>query len=90
MTTRPASANTPVRNRALISSFSIFLRRNKLISKEVQQQYLNMLRFTRKLFHLPPFDHAALTKIQQELEACKSLAAKKWLIEKVAKLKSGR
>lgn len=75
---------------SLISSFSIFLRRNKLISKEVQQQYLNMLRFTRKLFHLPPFDHAALTKIQQELEACKSLAAKKWLIEKVAKLKSGR
>jgi hypothetical protein len=67
---------------SLIDSYSIFLRRNKLISKEVKQQYLNMLRFTRKLFLLAPYDKKGFEKTRLEIENCKSLTAKKWLLEK--------
>lgn len=71
---------------SLIGSYSIFLRRNKLISKEVKQQYLNMLRLTRKLYNVSIFGKKAVEKVGREIEACQSLAAKKWLLEKVAEL----
>ncbi|MBK9016821.1 MAG: hypothetical protein IPM82_23690 [Saprospiraceae bacterium] len=71
---------------SLIDSYSIFLRRNRLISRDVKQQYLNMLRFTRKLFLLAPFDKKGIEKTRQEIENCKSLAAKKWLLEKAGAL----
>lgn len=67
---------------SLIDSYRIFLRRNRLISKDIKQQYLNMLRFTRKLFLLPSYDKKALEKARQAIEGCKSLASKKWLLEK--------
>ncbi len=72
---------------SLIDSYRIFLRRNRLISKEVKQQYLNMLRFTRKLSQLAPFDKKGIEKVGLEIENCMSLAAKKWLLEKVGKLR---
>ncbi len=71
---------------SLIDSYSIYLRRNRLISKDVKQQYLNMLRFTRKLFQLAPFDKKGREKTRQEIENCKSLAAKKWLLEKAGEV----
>lgn len=67
---------------SLIDSYSIFLRRNRLISKEVKIQYQNMLRFTRKLFLLAPYDKKGIEKTRLEIEKCKSLTAKKWLLEK--------
>ncbi|MCU0348259.1 MAG: hypothetical protein MUC59_15060 [Saprospiraceae bacterium] len=67
---------------SLIDSYRIFLRRNRLISKEVKQQYLNMLRFTRKLSQLAPYDKKGIEKARQEIENCKSLTGKKWLLEK--------
>jgi len=73
---------------SLIDSYSIFLRRNRLISKEVKQQYLNMLRFTRKLFSLAPFDKKGIEKTLLEIENCKSLTAKKWLLEKAEEMAS--
>ncbi len=68
---------------SLIDSYRIFLRRNRLISKEVKQQYLNMLRFTRKLVLLSPFDKKGIEKTRLEIENCKSLTLKQWLLEKV-------
>jgi len=68
---------------SLIESFRIYLLRNKLISRDVRQQYSNVLRFTRKLFNLAPFDQEGLQKVKTQIEQCKALAAKKWLLEKV-------
>jgi len=72
---------------SLIDSFRIYLRRNKLISKEVRQQYMNVLRFTKKLSSVIPYDGKAIEKINAQIEGCKMLAAKKWLLEKAAELK---
>ena len=71
---------------SLIDSFRIYLRRNKLISKNVRQQYLNVLRFTKKLANIAPYDKKGVQKVKEQIEACKALADKKWLIDKVAEL----
>jgi len=72
---------------SLIDSFRIYIRRNKLISREVKQQYLNMLRFVKKLSGILPGDQQSIEKIQLQIDKCKALAGKKWILEKIEELK---
>ncbi len=72
---------------SLVDSFRIYLRRDRQISREVKQQYMNLIRFTRRLSRLAPGDQSSLQKIEQQVEDCKALAAKKWVQEKIAELK---
>jgi len=71
---------------SLLDSYSIYLRRNKFISREVKQQLMNGIRFTRKLSSLAPYDKRGIQKLKDQINNCKALAAKKWLIEKVDEL----
>lgn len=68
---------------SLVDSFRIYLRRNRLISKDEKQRHLNLLRFTRKLATLAPYDQAGKEKLRLQIEKCKALAAKKWLLGKL-------
>ncbi len=68
---------------SLLESFGVYVRRNRTISADVQQQYLNVLRFTRRLSNLPPGDRAALQKLKTQLIDCKAVAAKDWLLSKM-------
>ena len=68
---------------SLIDSFRIYLRRNRTISKEVRQQYMNVLRFVKKLASLAPYDTKGLEKTKQQIQECKALADKNWILEKV-------
>ena len=72
---------------SLLDSFRIYLRRNQQISREVKQQYLNVIRFARKLSRINPGDEKRLLKIEQQVQNCKTLAARQWLQEKIAELK---
>ena len=71
---------------SLIDSFRIYIRRNKIIPREVKQQYLNMLRFVKKLSSTIHGDKKAIEKIHSQIDKCKALAGKKWILEKVAEL----
>lgn len=71
---------------SLTDSFRIYIRRNKIISREVKQQYLNLLRFVKKLSSTIPGDKKALDKIRGQIAKCKALAGKKWILEKVEEL----
>lgn len=71
---------------SLAESFRIYLQRNKLISKEVRQQYLNVLRFTKKLSNIRPGDEAAIARIRQQINDCKALADKSWILQKLEEL----
>ena len=71
---------------SLIDSFRIYIRRNKIISREVKQQYLNVLRFVKKLSSTIPGDKKSVDKIKAQIDKCKALADKKWILEKVAEL----
>ncbi|MCB0549757.1 MAG: hypothetical protein KDD19_19450 [Phaeodactylibacter sp.] len=71
---------------SLAESFRIYLRRKREISRDVRQQYMNVLRFVRKLSRLDPRDQAAIGRTRKEVEECNALAAKKWVLEKVEEL----
>ena len=71
---------------SLIDSFRIYIRRNKIISREVKQQYLNLLRFVKKLSSTIPGDKKTLDKVKTQIDKCKALAGKKWILEKVEEL----
>ena len=67
---------------SLTDSFRIFLRRNQLISKESKQRCMNMVRFTKKLATIPPFDKTAVEKLKTQIENCKALISKKMVVGK--------
>lgn len=69
---------------SLMDSFRIYLHRNRVISRDVKQQYLNVLRFVKKLAYSAPYDKKNLEKIKKQINNCKALADKKWILEKVA------
>ena len=71
---------------SLIDSFRIYIRRNKIISREVKQQYLNVLRFVKKLSTTLRRDKKSIDKIKNQIDKCKALADKKWILEKVEEL----
>lgn len=72
---------------SLLDSFRIYIRRNKLISREVQQQNLNFLRFVKKIASALPKDYSTIEKIQNQINKCKALAGKQWLLVKLGELK---
>ncbi len=71
---------------SLIDSFRIYLQRNRHISRDKKQQYLNVLRFTKKLYSTIKSDKEAVRKVKAQIEACKALAAKQWLLDKVREM----
>ncbi len=71
---------------SLVDSFRIYLRRNGKIPKEVKQQYMNVVRFTKRLSTVQSRDQVALVKIKTQVLNCKGLAAKKWLMEKIEEM----
>ena len=73
---------------SLVESFRIYLRRKKDISRDVRQQYMNVLRFVRRLSRLDSRDKAAIGKVKTEALACDALAAKKWVLEKIEELEN--
>ena len=71
---------------SLIDSFRIYLRRNREITTAVKQQYMNTLRFTKKLASLAHYDEKAINKITEKIESCKALVLKDWLLGKVSEI----
>ncbi|MEZ5041403.1 MAG: hypothetical protein R2828_16015 [Saprospiraceae bacterium] len=71
---------------SLIDSFRIYLRRNKTISTQVKRQYLNILRFVKKMSAIGPYDTHAFKKLYQQAEDCKALADKRWILDKIKTL----
>ncbi len=69
---------------SLVDSFRIYLRRSSKIPKEVKQQYMNVLRFTKRLSVMQPGDQKGLMRIKNQVINCKALAAKRWLMEKIS------
>lgn len=68
---------------SLIDSFRIYLRRNKTISTQVKRQYLNILRFVKKMSTVDPYDNEALKRLFGQAQECKALADKSWILNKI-------
>ncbi|MCY7328943.1 MAG: hypothetical protein LH618_10370, partial [Saprospiraceae bacterium] len=68
---------------SLIDSIRIFLRRNKVISKNQKREYNSFLHIVKKLSSMPSSDQAALAKLRQRVTETSSTMPKKWLLEKL-------
>ena len=64
---------------ALLNSFQVFLQRKKMMSYH-KENYQNIIRFTRKLFQVSPYDKAAQKKLRQEIQEANPLTERGWLL----------
>ncbi len=71
---------------SLLESFRIYLRRNKVISKEKKSQYLNFLKYLKKIVQVNPNNQKSCEAIQSQIKQNSKVAMKKWLLEKLRDL----
>ncbi len=68
---------------SLIDSFRIYLRRNKVLSKNLKREYINYLGFVKNLTILSGFEKKGIAKFREKIMATTSPTYKKWLLEKI-------
>ena len=71
---------------SLIDSFRIFIRRNKVMSKNLKREYVNYLNFVKKLMDLKISGQKATSKFREQVLAASYSTSKKWLLEKIDEL----
>ncbi len=75
---------------SLMDSFRIYIRRNKLISKNQKREYNNFLNFVKKLTYLNTFDSNAISKFKNLVTESSSNMPKKWLLEKIDEIAASK
>ena len=73
---------------SLIDSFRIYLRRNKLISKNLKQEYNNFLNFLKRLISRSPENRQSLAVLKTRISATQYVNSKKWLLDKITELEN--
>ena len=68
---------------SLIDSFRIYIRRNKVMSKNLKREYINYLGFVKKLPTLYSLDKKTIAKFREKVASSTSPTYKKWLLEKI-------
>lgn len=71
---------------SLMDSFRIYVRRNKLISKDLKREYINFLNFLKRLMALSVASPQAVAAFREKVSTSKNPTIKKWLLEKIAEL----
>jgi len=72
---------------SLISTFKVYLRRNKLISDYQRTIYNNLIKFVNKLTRVKLGSKKPLSEIETEIAQVKEIADLTWLNNRVAELK---
>jgi hypothetical protein len=71
---------------SLLESFRAYLNRRKDIPERWKKNYMNLIRFTKKLTRIIPGDNKALEKIKVEIENTEDITSLEWLKERIAEL----
>lgn len=73
---------------SLIDSFSVYLQRNTKIPAARKRNYLNLIKFLRKLTRIFPGDKAALDKLTTEIDTYEgTIVNATWLKEKISEMR---
>jgi hypothetical protein len=70
---------------SLLSSFYVYLQRKEIMGYH-QSNYKNIIKFTRKLLYLAPYDKMGIRKLKEQIEATNPLTERAWLLEQISKL----
>ena len=71
---------------SLLESFRAFLNRRKDLTETKKRNYLNTIKFTRRLIKIIPGDSKAINKLKEDIEKTKDISDLKWLKQKIAEL----
>lgn len=71
---------------SLMESFRTYLNRQKSLPPSKARDYLNLIRFTKRLVRLIPKDHDAINKLKEDVLKEKGAVNANWLLEKIAEL----
>jgi hypothetical protein len=66
----------------MMSSKRTYIKRKSKIAYH-QENYLNLLKFTKRLLLLVPSEREHIVHLKTEIQTTKALAERKWLLEKV-------
>ncbi len=75
---------------AQMDSFNIYLRRNKLISGDMKIQYMNCLKYIKKMYNTPKYNKDTFVGLKQKIEENPQVINKNWLYEKLDELIDSR
>ncbi len=67
-----------------IAAMTNFIRRKAIIGYH-KKNYLQLLKFTKSLLELKPYDREARNKLSKEIEETKMVAEKSWLLTRIIK-----
>ena len=67
---------------SLLGSTNTYLQRKKVMGYH-KSNYKNIIRFTKKLTRINPFERTEREKLQEEIQAASPLTEKEWLLEQV-------
>lgn len=68
---------------SLLQAFKMYIRREKSLSSDRKDHYLNLIKFTNALIKLTTKDQTKLIKLKDDIIATKGVVSKPWLLEKV-------
>lgn len=71
---------------ALLESMKVYINRKKTLVAQHKVPFLNLIKYTKKLVRINPYDKEAKAKLRQEIVAAKSLISKDWFLEQVDNL----
>jgi hypothetical protein len=71
---------------SLLQAFKMFIKREKSLTNDRKETYLNLVKFTNQLIKIHPRDKIKLEKLKTEIEETKGVVSKPWLLEKVEHL----
>jgi hypothetical protein len=70
---------------SLLESMRTYMRRKQVMGS-YKAIYTNLIKYSRKLIRINPYDQQQVTKLRQEVETAKPLPEKEWFLEQLDKL----
>ena len=68
---------------ALLESMKVYINRKKQLAPQYRKPFLNLIKYTKKLVKVNPYDKSAKAKLRTEIEEARPLIAKDWFLEQV-------
>lgn len=68
---------------SLLQAFKMYIRREKSLTSDRKDTYLNLIKFTLNLMKLTHKDKDKLNKLRTEISNTKGVVSKPWLLEKI-------
>ncbi|MBX2891724.1 MAG: hypothetical protein KF734_12390 [Saprospiraceae bacterium] len=75
---------------SLMDSFRNYLRRNKVISKNLKREYNNFIYLVKKLTTITPQDKKSIASLRRQISETSYSMPKNWLLKKIAEIEENQ